>query len=536
MPSLREAFALSAQEVDAAAPPGTVQIHREQEFADNYADFIQQSSNDPRDPLNFPAWRKLTALIVAALYAFVANYTSGVISPAFQIWPYTFPKDPRSYSELTTLIAVHILFLGAANIWWVPFSNWIGRRPVLLVATLLMTMSTLWCGLATSYNSLLAARVFQGIGGAAADSVAPALVGDLYPVHQRGRAMALYTIMLCAGPLAGGISGGYIAFRHGWKTIFWVCLALSGLCFIGTALFVPETLYHRQTLSDSTPTAKSEKQAEASQAGEEEFVEDKQSARATRQPTTQNFSFVQSLAFNRPRGSLVQQLIRPWRTLALPGTWVVMLHYAGLVGGIVTISTIGAQLVAMPPYLWGANAGLINVGALVGTVVGYLYTHFLADGRLINQADKKRHGVAEAEDRLPTLFFPLFIATGGFFVFGFCAQNPGGNRWVGLEIGYGMLAFGLMQVPSVGFNYLIDSYHSLAADCFTMVTILRAIIAFAWSYFVADWIHDRGSAEAFGIFGMLMGLFSLLSIPLWMYGKRMRIATADKVLRWQGYT
>ncbi|KAF4470375.1 HOL1 [Fusarium albosuccineum] len=516
MPSLREAFALSAQEVDAATPPGTVQIHREQEFADSYADFIQQSSNDPRDPLNFPAWRKLTALIVAALLSDLALHV---------------PKDPRSYSELTTLIAVHILFLGAANIWWVPFSNWLGRRPVLLVATLLMTMSTLWCGLATSYNSLLAARVFRGIGGAAADSVAPALVGDLYPVHQRGRAMALYTIMLCAGPLAGGISGGCIAFRHGWKTIFWVCLALSGLCFIGTALFVPETLYHRQTLSDSTPTAKSEKQAEASQAREEEYVEDKRSARATRQQSVQSFSFVQSLRFNRPRRSLVQQLVRPWRTLALPGTWVVMLHYAGLVGGIVTISTIGAQLVAMPPYLWGANAGLINVGALVGTVVGYLYTHFLADGRLINQADKKRHGVAEAEDRLPTLFFPLFIATCGFFVFGFCAESPGGNRWVGLEIGYGMLAFGLMQVPSVGFNYLIDSYHSLAADCFTMVTILRAIIAFAWSYFVADWIHDRGSVEAFGIFGMLMGLFSLLSIPLWVYGKRMRIATADKVLR-----
>jgi MFS family permease len=68
-------------------------------------------------------------------------------------------------------------------------SNWIGRRPVLIIATLLLTFSTLWCGLATSYDSLLAARAFQGMGGAAADSVAPALVGDMFPVHQRGRAM-----------------------------------------------------------------------------------------------------------------------------------------------------------------------------------------------------------------------------------------------------------------------------------------------------------------------------------------------------------
>lgn len=139
-----------------------------------------------------------------------------------------------------------------------------------------------------------------------------------------------------------------------------------------------------------------------------------------------------------------------------------MLHYAGLVGGIVTVSLVGAQLVASPPYLWGPNAGLINVGALVGAVLGYVYTHVVADGRLKREAKRRKSGegegkggVAEAEDRLPTLFPPLAVATAGFFVFGFCARYPGGKRWVGLEVGFGMLSFGLMQVPSVGFNYVL---------------------------------------------------------------------------------
>jgi hypothetical protein len=65
-----------------------------------------------------------------------------------------------------------------------------------------------------------------------------------------------------------------------------------------------------------------------------------------------------------------------------------------------------------------------------------------------------------------------------------------------------------------------------------MVTILRSIIAFAWIFFVSDWVQTRGGAEPFGIFGMLMGLFSLLTIPLWIYGKRLRIATASMVERW----
>ena len=79
---------------------------------------------------------------------------------------------------------------------------------------------------------------------------------------------------------------------------------------------------------------------------------------------------------------------------------------------------------------------------------------------------------------------------------------------------------------------MIDSYGALAADAFTMVTILRSIISFAWTFFAVEWVHSRGAAEPFGIFGMLMGLFSLTTIPLWYFGKRMRIATASKVERW----
>jgi MFS family permease len=84
--------------------------------------------------------------------------------------------------------------MGAGNIFWVPLSNILGRRPVLVASTLLLTLCTMWCGLATNYDSLLAARIFQGLGIAAADTVAPALVGDVYFMDERGRAMVSCTI------------------------------------------------------------------------------------------------------------------------------------------------------------------------------------------------------------------------------------------------------------------------------------------------------------------------------------------------------
>jgi len=72
-------------------------------------------TDDPRDPLNLPTWHKIAALCVASLYGFVANYTSGVIAPALQLWPMFFPKDPRTTSELTKLIAVSLFLITMAE-------------------------------------------------------------------------------------------------------------------------------------------------------------------------------------------------------------------------------------------------------------------------------------------------------------------------------------------------------------------------------------------------------------------------------------
>jgi len=79
--------------------------------------------------------------------------------------------------------------LGASNLWWVPLANTFGRRPVTLISLLLLTFSSMWAGLAKTYDSLLAARLFMGIGGGPADAVSPDVVGEIFFVHQRGRAL-----------------------------------------------------------------------------------------------------------------------------------------------------------------------------------------------------------------------------------------------------------------------------------------------------------------------------------------------------------
>lgn len=68
-------------------------------------------------------------------------------------------------------------------------ANITGRRPVVLIAALIAALSSVWCARAQSYGSLLAARVFQAIGSGASETVSPAMIGDVFFVHERGRAM-----------------------------------------------------------------------------------------------------------------------------------------------------------------------------------------------------------------------------------------------------------------------------------------------------------------------------------------------------------
>jgi MFS family permease len=126
-----------------------------------------------------------------SIHPFIVNFASASIGSALPIYASTpiFGFPPTPFAKLTHLIAVNLIMLGASNLWWVPLANTFGRRPVVLVSLLLLTFSSMWAGLAKTFDSLLAARLFMGIGGGPADAVSPDVVGEIFFVHQRGRAM-----------------------------------------------------------------------------------------------------------------------------------------------------------------------------------------------------------------------------------------------------------------------------------------------------------------------------------------------------------
>ena len=76
--------------------------------------------------------------------------------------------------------------LGLGNIIWVPLSNALGRRLILVLSNLVLLTATA-CGIPfVGFTATLFIKMFQGFGSSASETVVPAVVGDLFFVHERG--------------------------------------------------------------------------------------------------------------------------------------------------------------------------------------------------------------------------------------------------------------------------------------------------------------------------------------------------------------
>jgi MFS family permease len=89
-----------------------------------------------------------------------------------------------AFTEIALLTGYFLLGVGVAGILFVASARIWGKRHLFLLGTILLVASSAWGGASSaSYNSLLWARIIQGVGTAPFEALVNASVGDLYFVH-----------------------------------------------------------------------------------------------------------------------------------------------------------------------------------------------------------------------------------------------------------------------------------------------------------------------------------------------------------------
>ncbi|KDR75545.1 hypothetical protein GALMADRAFT_486763 [Galerina marginata CBS 339.88] len=209
---------------------------------------IPQPTNSPFDPLNYPKWLKYSILAQVCCLAFLATLNVAIINPA--VVPLA---DEFNIAHVTatyqTTVAIGTSALGP--LLFTPFANVYGRRPAYLLSVLIGFASAVGSANAKSFGTLVVARAFNGFGPSAALGLGAGTVVDLFFMHERGKAMGIFTLMLTNGAHLAPIVGGYVARDRGWRWCFWVGAILNGVMFIIALLFMPETLFDRPEADDT---------------------------------------------------------------------------------------------------------------------------------------------------------------------------------------------------------------------------------------------------------------------------------------------
>jgi MFS transporter, DHA2 family, multidrug resistance protein len=133
----------------------------------------------------------------------------------------------------------------AANAVVIPATGWLsalfGRRRFFMICTVLFTVSSFLSGIAPNLEFLVAMRVLQGLGGGPFVPMAQATMWEIFPMRQRGTAMAVWGVGIMMAPILGPTVGGWICDNWSWRWIFYVNLPIGFLGFMMVSAFLFDT-------------------------------------------------------------------------------------------------------------------------------------------------------------------------------------------------------------------------------------------------------------------------------------------------------
>ncbi|OKL63069.1 hypothetical protein UA08_01279 [Talaromyces atroroseus] len=494
---------------------------------------IPSPLNTPRDPLNWPKYKKVWSLFLATLFACVMSFGENNVGAA---WTEMAEDADVSLNNLNGGSALNYLLLGFVNILWIPTAMKWGRKVVYIASMTINTATSVWnayfYGTAQWYLNCL----IGGIGTSAYEAVIQLTIFDIFFAHQRGTSLAFYIWGQQLGSILGLILGGYIAEGPGWR---WGC-KISGILSGAVALLFiftfDDSFFPRHVLGGtrtiSTPSA-TQPECNDQDVSIGKLQEKETPKNLARQVTTsegvmdllpRNYWHVLAPIhrFKQDKTTWWQYFRRPFYLFLFPN--IVVGPQAGLIfafactAGIVSFNTI-SEIMTEDPYDWGTGpTGLIFLAALVGSFIG-MGTGYLGD-QIVTYLARRNNGYKEPEMRLWTLG-PCFIyGAVGYFMYGWAANA--GESWVLIAVGLGGMIAQQVAASSVATTYAMECFEGISGELVVVLAICSSCINFAISYAVQPFIDATNYGPTFTFFGCVVLASMGLAIPTFIWGKSWR--------------
>ncbi|OCH90552.1 MFS general substrate transporter [Obba rivulosa] len=474
---------------------------------------IPQPSDDPADPLNWPRWKKEACFWTLTFAASLDGALSPMVGPAYVLLSQQFGV---SVDEITSSFGFVLLGLGTFMLVQNSLAEKFGHRIVYLGSVSLMFISCIWCAVSPNLASIRASRLFQGFGMSALQSMVASTLEQIYCVHERGSRTVIWSFAIMAGITLGPLLCSYVVQNLSWQWAFWFVSIPLGLNSLAVFFFVPETTYKRATPQLKNVETDSDKGSSLEKIPSEKEPDVESMARTMRPP-----SYISQLKIWHGAitdESFFKVALRPFPFLLSPVTWFMFLSYSMQTVWLSLMPLCSSTIFTLEYNFDAKQTGLTNLGGLVGIVLALFVTGFFIDSGVVLMS-KWNRGVYEPEYRL------LFMSSMLFGVFGYFGWAVGVEHsmpWIGAVACIAMANFSMVVSGSAAVTYLLDTHRHDALHVLALTNFMKNMVLYASTFFANGIIVDRGVKVSLMIFGACQLACWAASIPMYIYGKRVR--------------
>ncbi|AEO67113.1 uncharacterized protein THITE_2115928 [Thermothielavioides terrestris NRRL 8126] len=500
---------------------------------------VPQPSDDPNDPLNWPLWKRDLITFMLSMTAIFATCLGPILAANTLTLTFDFSIP---FTKVAALTGWYLLGVGLAAFVFVPSGRIWGKRHLFVLGTILLVATSAWGGASRHhYTSMVWSRVFQGVATAPFESLVNAAVGDLYCVHQRGIRMAFTNLAVFGGAFFTPILVGKITDAIGWWWTFYLVAIFCGVCIPIVFFFCPETAYRRDTalnldlLGTDKPTTEQPRGSVTDDAeksgGSTQGINgaaDASAATAAR-PVPPKATYLQSLALFNGRKTDEQfwkLLLRPLPLFLQPAFLWACLTQGLLIGWTVFIGVIMAQFFLSTPLWWTeVQTGYAYTAAFIGAIIGFVVAGVLSDWTA-RYMTKWNNGVYEPEFRIVLVIPQLMFGCAGLYGWGITVDGLLYNKYnYAVPLTFFALEVAGMVIGAVASSlYIVDAYRGLAIEGFTCMIIFKNVFSFGLTLRAFDWLVETQTKARplFNVVASVQLVVCLLSIPMYIFGKRIR--------------
>ncbi|WFD20859.1 hypothetical protein MCAP1_003113 [Malassezia caprae] len=441
----------------------------------------------------FPSWKKWMILSVIAMVQISMNFNTSVYPNATSM----IPDDPRfeGVSEQAARASqmIYLVAYAFGSELWAPWSEEIGRWPILQCSMFLVNIFQLWAVFAPNYENLLAARFFGGLS-TAGGSVTLGVVADLYDSDDHQYAIAFVVLSSVIGTSIGPFIGGIVQQEMPYNPlywIFWLMLIFGGATQLVHALVVPETL--------------------------NTVLLDREAKRRRKAGQTQYYGPNEL----RPNRFSMKEIgiywMRPFYMFVTEPIVLFLSLLSGFSDALIFIFEMSFDLVFAQWF--GDNQLKIGL-TFLSINIGYIVAFFSFFPTIMHQRKMRRAAPEKVtpEDRLWWLLFLAPLEIIGLFGFAWTSLGPPQVHWIAPLIFAFLIAVANYAIYMATIDYMVESYGMYSASATGGNALARDLLAGISAMFAVPMYEGMGKSNPYEWASTLLGFVSILVIvPIFVF-------------------